>query len=252
MAFSTAQLEIMRSIDRLRDELVILRREAAAQPNSTVEALLSGLQARMPDCLPLEERQATGLLAEVKERQEALLAAWTGGATQSLWSWVMEILMLLLGSRSSLIAVVLIVHGWRLRSLRQRWAIWIVAALVDPPTTGVWLAWKLFRGVRGCLAWVWMKIGLSLRKCCCCSPRQPTGPAVPEQPAPPAVAEGWGRRALNFLFGDPNAADEQAARACAGCVKHCPGPSTALYRWLWATVASRGPEGGAANGVAPV
>ncbi len=69
MAFTTAQLEIMRSIDRLRDELVVLRREAAAQPNSTVEALLSGLQARMPDCLPLEERQATGLLAEVKERQ---------------------------------------------------------------------------------------------------------------------------------------------------------------------------------------
>ena len=252
MALTTAQLEILRGIDQIHNDLVMLRQEGAAQPNITTNALLTRLAAMMPGCPPQEDRHAWDLLAEIRDKQAALSAAWTEEEAPTFWSGAINILMLLLGSRSSLIAVVLIVHGWRLRSYRQRWGIWAVAALVDPLTTGVWLGWKLCRGVRGLLTWMLMRTRQSLRACCCCSPRPPTGPAVPEQQGPPEVADGWGRRLLNFLLGDPNEVDEYAARACAGCAKHCPGSQASLYRWLWGVVTRMGPEGGAAVRVPPV
>ncbi len=245
MALTTAQLEIMRGIDQLHKELVVSRQEEAARLNSSTEALLSNLRAMMADCRSSNDRHGWDLLAEVHARQESLAAAWTGAAAPTIWGGAIDCLMLLLGSRSSLIAVVLIIHGWRLRSFRQRWSIWIVAVLVDPLTTGVWLGWKICRGVRGILAWLLMKIRQSLRGCCCCSPRTPAGPAVPEQPGPPVVAESWGRRMLNFLLGDPNEVDEYAARACVGCVRHCPGSQPSMYRWLWGVVTQLGPVGGA-------
>jgi hypothetical protein len=147
MALTTAQLEIMRGIDQLHKELVVSKQEEEARLNSTTEALLRNLKVMMADCLAPKDGSAWGLLAEVRARQEALMAAWTGTAAPTIWSGAIDFLMLLLGSRSSLIAVVLIIHGWRLRSFRQRWTIWIVAALVDSLTTGVWLGWKICRGM---------------------------------------------------------------------------------------------------------